>query len=95
MRRIFVTLVTLLALVGASCGSDEVATGGELPPTPEPAPTVEGIVLEPDEPEVQAEIVFVGLSADQTVQLHALPGIDQPLAGDVAPGTRIEKMTEE
>ena len=85
-------LATVLALVGVSCGADTVATGGELLPTPVPAPTVAGQVIELPEQEVQAEVVLIGLSSTDSVDLRALPGLDQPSAGDVPPGTSIEPL---
>ena len=61
-------------------------------PTPVPAPTVAGQVIELEQPEVRVEAVLIGVSSTETVMVHALPGIDQPLAGDVSPGTGIEPM---
>lgn len=82
----------MLALVAVSCGAETISSGGELAPTPRPAPTVAGQVIEVDEPEVAAETVFVGISIDDVVEVRALPGLDQPLAGDVSPGTAVEPM---
>ena len=85
---------TLISLVAAACGAETVTTGGELLPTAAPAPTVAGEVIEIEEPEVAAETVLIGVSSTETVDVHALPGINQPLAGEVPPGTSIEPLGE-
>lgn len=92
VRRILVILTTVLGLVAVSCGTDSVTAGGELLPTPAPAPTVAGEIIELEQPEIQVEAVLIGVSSTETIMVHALPGIDQPLAGDVPPGTSIEPM---
>lgn len=84
--------MTVFGLIAVSCGADSVTAGGELLPTPAPAPTVAGQTIEIEQPEFQVETVLVGVSSTEAIMLHALPGIDQPLAGDVAPGTTIEPM---
>ena len=94
MRRFFVLIATGLSLIAASCGADSVSTGGELPPTAAPAPTVAGEIVELEQPEVQAETVLIGVASTDTVDVHALPGIDQPLAGEVPPGTSIDPLGE-
>jgi len=90
-----VILLTVLGLIAASCSAETVTSGGELPPTPEPAPTVAGIEIEVVEPEVPVEVVFVGISLQEIVEIRVKPGLEQPLVGDVPPGTNIEKMSEE
>ena len=92
VRRIFVILATVLGFLAAACGAETVSTGGELLPTPAPAPTLAGEVIEIEQPEIQVEAVLIGVSSSEAVMLHALPGLDQPLAGDVPAGTSIEPM---
>lgn len=84
--------MTVLSLIAVSCGGESITAGGELLPTPAPAPTVAGEIVEIEQPEIQVEAVLIGVSSAEAVMVHALPGIDQPLAGDVAPGTSIEPM---
>ena len=92
VRRVFVILVTVLGLIAVSCGADSVTAGGDLLPTPVPAPTVAGQTIEIEQPEFQVEPVLIGVSSSEDIMLHALPGIDQPLAGEVPPGTSIEPL---
>jgi len=98
VRRVFVTLATVLSLVAMSCGTESVTSTAELLPTPAstpaPAPTVAGVVVEIEQPEIQVEAVLIGVSSSETVMVHALPGLDQPLAGDVLAGTSIEPLGE-
>ena len=94
VRRVFVIIATVLSLVAVSCGTDSVTAGGELLPTPVPAPTVAGQVIELEQPEIQVEAVLIGVSSTETIMVHALPGLDQPLAGDVPAATSIEPMGE-
>lgn len=86
------TIVIVLSLFAASCSGDTIVAGGEERPTPVPAPTIPGEVIEVPVQEVAAQTVLIGVSADDTVDLHALPGLDQPLAGDITPGTPIEPL---
>lgn len=60
--------------------------------TTQPAPTIPGEVVEIEPQEVDAQVVLIGVSAGQQVAVHALPGLDQPLAGEVPPGTPIEPL---
>ncbi len=90
--RFLVLIATALSLLAASCGAESVTAGGELLPTAVPAPTVAGEIIEQATPEVQAETVLIGVSSSETVAVHARPGLDQPLAGEVPPGTSIEPL---
>jgi len=90
-----VILATVLGLLATACGGETLTVGGDFFPTPEPAPTVAGRSIEAVEPEFNAEIVFIGVPVDETIDIRALPGVNQPPAGQVPPGTRVEKMTEE
>ena len=53
-------------------------------------PTVVGDVTEIEQPEIQVEAVRIGVLATETVMTHALPGMDQPRAGNVPACTSIE-----
>jgi len=90
VRRVFIIFAAIVGLVAASCGADSVVAVTD--PTPVPAPTVAGRVIEVEPPEIRVETVLIGISSTDTIMLHALPGIDQPLAGDVPPGTSIEPL---
>lgn len=92
MRRVSVSIVIVVSLLFASCSSNTIVAGGEERPTPQPAPTIAGEVIEVEPQEVAAQVVLIGVSSDQKVAVHALPGLDQPLAGEVPPGTPIEPL---
>jgi len=87
-----VTLAVVLSLLFASCSSNTIVAGGSERPTPRPAPTIPGEVLEIEAQEVEAQVVFIGVSVQDTIDVHALPGLDQPLAGQVPPGAPLEPL---
>jgi len=78
--------------MATSCGGDPVTAGGELQPTPEPAPTLVGEVVEAPQSPVQTELIFVGVPSTEAIDIRALPGLDQPKAPEVPPGTPIEPL---
>lgn len=84
-------ILLIVTMISTACGGGEaVQAGDRILPTPEPAPTVAGQVIEVPEPEFKAETVLIGISINETLELRALPGLDQPVSGEVPAGSPID-----
>lgn len=89
-------------LVAGGCSGDDASPGGDDErtgeqrefPTPVPAPTLEGRSVELDEPVVRAEAVLIGVPVDDTVRVRALPGAEQPVAGELTADESVDLLGE-
>ena len=96
MRRLAAILGVVVALVLSACGSGSESGADAPPATAQAAPTVAGTGTDITMPEsaIQADVVIVGVSRDERVQIRALPGENQPVAAEIGPGERIESLEQ-
>ena len=96
VRRPILSLLSLCLLLGA-CGGDSSETTTRDPnepfPTAIPAPEIEGESIEIP-PVAVAQPVAIGLSARQSLDVHVLPGLDQPMIGQTAASSELEFLGE-
>lgn len=85
--RLFLALLGALATLGASCSDGGAAVAEREVPTPRAAPAIDGTELDDVAvPAVTDEVAVIGLAGGESLDIHALPGLDQPVIGMVPAG---------
>jgi len=80
-----VALTLVLALVASACSGDDDNIGERGLSGPQPAPTLEGQVVDGFAPGVDDRVAIIGGGSDETLPMRVLPGEDQAIVVEIPP----------
>lgn len=88
MRRWVFGVLVVIALLATACSGDDDAPSPDdeaqvVRPTPRPAPTPEGELLESFDRASAGAIVAIGLEPEDSLPIYALPGDQNPIIGEI------------
>jgi hypothetical protein len=90
VRRLVLCVGIALVLAASACSDTGSQTGerslNSTAATPQPGPEIKGEPVEITVPETTNEVAVIGLPATETLSIHALPGIDQLVIGEIPGG---------
>ena len=94
VRRLSAIALGSLLLIAVSCGSDSDGQAENGPPAA--APTVAGVAADLQQPEsaIAAQVVLAGLEQGTSIQMRALPGIDQPVLAEIDASDQITSLDQ-